>query len=63
MVSCYRQLHVSALRWPSSGWLSWELLVQFVTMAYQVLRAHAPLQCYVQFVTLYAGYNQGVAVG
>jgi hypothetical protein len=35
------------------------LLVQFVTMAYQVLRSHAPLHCYVQFVTLYAGYNQG----
>jgi hypothetical protein len=30
MVSYYRQLHVSALRWPSSGWLSWALLVQIV---------------------------------
>jgi hypothetical protein len=58
-VSYYRQLHVSALRWPSSGWLSWVLLVQFVTMAYQVLRSHEPLHCYVQFVTLYAGCNQG----
>jgi hypothetical protein len=24
-----------------------------------VLRSHAPIHCYVQFVTLYAGYNQG----
>jgi hypothetical protein len=56
-VSYYRQLRVSAFKWPSSGWLSSVLLVQFVTMAYQVLRCHAPLHCYVQFVTLYAGYT------